>query len=198
MQEEIMSNELDFDYLEEDDSTSASYDQEIMPQQNTTLQLSISLAIEQLLKENRKQKHYLTQVKEQSNMIFSSSTIPKISLLEYLNRIVKYTKVEDSTLILSIIYLDKIGQNNLYLTDYNIHTILLVCIIIAIKMNEDSIYDNTYYANVAGISRKKLNKLEHEFLNMNKFSLFVDKKVYEQYSQYLSGFYLNNKVYSKS
>ena len=128
-------------------------------------------------------------------MIFSSSTIPKISILEYLNRIVNYTKIEDSTLITSIIYLDSVTQNGIYLTDYNIHTLLLICILIAIKMNEDDIYTNDYYAEVAGISLKKLNKIEHEFLNMNKFKLFVDKDIFEQYQRYLSNFYLNTKIY---
>ena len=128
-------------------------------------------------------------------MIFSSSNIPKISILEYLNRIVNYTKIEDSTLITSIIYLDSVTQTGIYLTDYNIHTLLLICILIAIKMNEDDIYTNEYYAEVAGISLKKLNKIEHEFLNMNKFKLFVDKDIFEQYQQYLSNFYLNTKIY---
>ena len=60
-------------------------------------------------------------------------------------------------------------------------------------MNEDSIYTNNYYAQVAGISLKKLNKIEHEFLNMNKFKLFVDKDLFDKYQQYLSNFYLNTK-----
>lgn len=60
-------------------------------------------------------------------------------------------------------------------------------------MNEDSIYTNNYYAQVAGISLKKLNKIEHEFLNMNKFKLFVDKNLFDKYQQYLSNFYLNTK-----
>ena len=60
-------------------------------------------------------------------------------------------------------------------------------------MNEDSIYTNNYYAQVAGISLKKLNKIEHEFLNMNKFKLFVDKNLFNKYQQYLSNFYLNTK-----
>lgn len=62
-------------------------------------------------------------------------------------------------------------------------------------MNEDSIYTNDYYAQVAGISLKKLNKIEHEFLNMNKFKLFVDKDLFDKYQQYLSNFYLNTKIY---
>ena len=189
-----MSPQMNYDILFDSPTTSSS-DIETIPQKDNSLQLSISLAIEQLLSENRKQKYYASKIREQSKMIFSSNSIPKISILEYLNRIVNYTKIEDSTLITAIIYLDLVGQNEIYLTDYNIHTLLLICILIAIKMNEDDIYTNDYYAEVAGISLKKLNKIEHEFLNMNKFKLFVDKDIFEQYQRYLSNFYLNTKIY---
>ena len=190
-----MSPEIHYDVFFETSTAASSSDLELIPQKDNSLQLSISLAIEQLLSENRKQKYYTSKIREQSKMIFSSSTIPKISILEYLNRIVNYTKIEDSTLITSIIYLDSVTQNGIYLTDYNIHTLLLICILIAIKMNEDDIYTNDYYAEVAGISLKKLNEIEHEFLNMNKFKLFVDKDIFEQYQRYLSNFYLNTKIY---
>ena len=190
-----MSPEIHYDVFFETSTAASSSDLELIPQKDNSLQLSISLAIEQLLSENRKQKYYTSKIREQSKMIFSSSTIPKISILEYLNRIVNYTKIEDSTLITSIIYLDSVTQNGIYLTDYNIHTLLLICILIAIKMNEDDIYTNDYYAEVAGISLKKLNKIEHEFLNMNKFKLFVDKDLFDKYQQYLSNFYLNTKMY---
>ena len=189
-----MSPQMNYDILFDSPTTSSS-DIETIPQKDNSLQLSISLAIEQLLSENRKQKYYASKIREQSKMIFISNSIPKISILEYLNRIVNYTKIEDSTLITAIIYLDLVGQNEIYLTDYNIHTLLLICILIAIKMNEDSIYTNDYYAQVAGISLKKLNKIEHEFLNMNKFKLFVDKDLFDKYQQYLSNFYLNTKIY---
>ena len=189
-----MSPQMNYDILFDSPTTSSS-DIETIPQKDNSLQLLISLAIEQLLSENRKQKYYASKIREQSKMIFSSNSIPKISILEYLNRIVNYTKIEDSTLITAIIYLDLVGQNEIYLTDYNIHTLLLICILIAIKMNEDSIYTNDYYAQVAGISLKKLNKIEHEFLNMNKFKLFVDKDLFDKYQQYLSNFYLNTKMY---
>ena len=173
-------------------STSSSSDIEQI-QKDNSLQLSISLVIKQLLNENKKQKNYKSKVREQSKMIFSSSSIPKISILEYLNRIAKYTKIENSTLILSIIYLDSIAQN-IYITEYNIHTILLISIIIAIKMNEDLIFTNDYYAKVAGIPLKKLNKLEHEFLYMYKFTLYVDKGLFEKYEKTLSSFYLNSNL----
>ena len=171
-------------------STSSSSDIEQI-QKDNSLQLSISLVIKQLLNENKKQKNYKSKVREQSKMIFSSSSIPKISILEYLNRIAKYTKIEDSTLILSIIYLDSIAQN-IYITEYNIHTILLISIIIAIKMNEDLIFTNDYYAKVAGIPLKKLNKLEHEFLNMNKFTLYVDKGLFDKYEKTIKNFFTDN------
>ena len=118
-----MSPQMNYDILFDSPTTSSS-DIETIPQKDNSLQLSISLAIEQLLSENRKQKYYASKIREQSKMIFSSNSIPKISILEYLNRIVNYTKIEDSTLITAIIYLDLVGQNENYLTDYNMHPLL--------------------------------------------------------------------------
>lgn len=70
-----MSPEMNYDLLFDSPTTSSS-DIETIPQKDNSLQLSISLAIEQLLSENRKQKFY-TSKSEQSKMIFSSNSIPK-------------------------------------------------------------------------------------------------------------------------
>ena len=56
-----MSPEMNYDLLFDSPTTSSS-DIETIPQKDNSLQLSISLAIEQLLSENRKQKFY-TSVK---------------------------------------------------------------------------------------------------------------------------------------
>ena len=54
--------------------------------------------------------------------LFNSKSLRKIELSEYLNRIIKYIDIEDSTYILSLIYLDRFCEKNKFsLTNTNVH-----------------------------------------------------------------------------
>jgi hypothetical protein len=60
--------------------------------------------------------------KEEEKSIFSLTSRPTISLGNYLNRILKYTKLEESTLINSMIYMDRFCRNNGFsLTSMNVY-----------------------------------------------------------------------------
>lgn len=53
---------------------------------------------------------------------FDSKSQPPISIYHYLRRLIKYAEIEDSTLILTLIYIDKLSQyTGVPLTDYNVH-----------------------------------------------------------------------------
>ena len=84
-----------------------------------------------------------------------------------------YIEAEDNTLILSLIYIDRIIEISSILTPYNIHRIALVAILISLKYNEDECYGFGFYATIAGISVKELKKLEREFIDLIKFKLYV-------------------------
>ena len=120
-------------------------------------------------------------------MYFSAYTIPNISIKDYLIRIQNYSLMEESTLILSLILIDHMcKKSNIVLTPYNIHRILFSSVIISIKYNEDSYYDNNFYAQIAGIKPNELKLLEYKFLELNDFDVYVTDVEYEQYEQYLS------------
>ena len=76
-------------------------------------------------------------------------------------------------------------KSELILTYYNIHRILFGAILISIKLNEDSYYDNKFYSQIAGVSIKELKIIEYTFLELNDFDVFVDSDEYEQYMKYL-------------
>ena len=106
-----------------------------------------------ILEENKNLKNYKDIIQKQSKMIFSASSVPGISIIDYLERIQTYSNLEKSTLISSLIFIDRFCElSKTTLTYYNIHRILFASIIIAIKYNEDSFYDNKYYAEIAGIT----------------------------------------------
>lgn len=61
---------------------------------------------------------------------------------------------------------------------------ILAAFIVAIKYNEDRIYDNDFYSKVGGVTKKDLNKLEFNFLTLIGFNLFVDDETYKKYNDY--------------
>ena len=157
------------------------------------ISLSISTILEELLIQNSKLSYYKKKIYEQSKMVFSSHKKPKISILDYINRITKYTYVEKSSLIVSLIYLDRICQNDILITDYNIHRLLLISIIMSIKINEDQIFNNNYYAEVGGVSIKEFNSIESDFVNYINYYLFVTEEEFFKYKRFLENYYLTIK-----
>ena len=145
----------------------------------------ISKVLNDLISKNKKLKMYNKKVKKQSKMCFNGKKKPSISILDYIQRIIEYTNIENSTLIISLIYLDRICQNDIIITEYNIHRLLFICIISSIKYNEDIIYENNYYCQVVGVSIKEFNKIEREFLTLIDYILYVSENQYLKYKYYL-------------
>ena len=120
-------------------------------------------------------------------MIYSQGEKAKISIVNYLQRIYKYLHPEDSTIIISLILIDRLCKiKNIVLTEDNIHKIICSSLLISIKYNEDHIYSYDYYALISGISKKELGKLEMAFLNDLNYNIFVNQEVYEKYYYYLN------------
>ena len=147
---------------------------------------SISKTINRVIEKHKHLPNYLKIVNSQKNNKFSTSTIPKIPINNYLSRIERYSEIEKNTLIIALIYIDKFCQiSNIILTPFNVHRILFCAILTSIKYNEDQIYEFKYYAKIAGISIKELQELESEFLDSLNFSLYVDNDLFLQYQTYL-------------
>ena len=90
---------------------------------NKTLISSIALTLEKVIEENKSLNSYNKSIKDQSSMVFSSSVPPKISLFDYLYRIQLYSEVDDSTLIIALIYIDRLCEiSTIMLTPHNIHS----------------------------------------------------------------------------
>ena len=154
---------------------------------NYNLIKSISQALLEILENNKKMSNYKDIIKNQIKSPFSSNTIPKISLEDYLLRIQTYSNMEKSTLIIGLIFIDKLcNTSNIVLTYYNIHRIVFSALLISIKFNEDSYYDNKYYSEIAGVKLKELKILEYSFISLINFNLFVNINIYEKYANYLN------------
>ena len=148
---------------------------------------SIYNSLSTVLEENKKLSNYKEILLKQSKICFSANSIPNITLYEYLVRIQKYAVPEKNTLILSLIYIDRLCKlGNIVLTYYNIHRILFTAILLAIKYNEDEFFENNYYANIAGIKICELKVIEYNFFCICDFNLFVNVDIFVNYSRYLN------------
>ena len=172
---------------DKDKETTKSDIQKIEEIQNINLINAISKTLTTILENNKNLKNYKDILKKQSKMYFSANSIPSISIKDYLIRIQSYSGLEKGTLILSLILIDRMcKRSNVVLTIYNIHRILFSSVVISIKYNEDSYYDNTFYSQIAGVKPNELKLLEYQFLELNDFNVYVKDVEYDQYEKYLS------------
>ena len=163
----------------EQSETEAGSTKEIVLYKNLLKEISETLT--SIIQKNRKIKNG-----KKDNSPFVHEHAPKISIFDYLLRIQKYSNIENSTFIIALIYIDRIClKKGIILTKYNIHRLLFTAILIAIKYNEDIIYDNVFYSKIAGVTIKELLVLENTFLETIDFELFVSNDIYKQYSEYL-------------
>ena len=137
-----------------------------------------------ILSENKKSNDYFKKIESNEDGHFTYKVRPPISLFDYLRRIIKYLNLEISTLIISMIYIDRICKEKVFINEYNIHRIMLISIYIAYTYNEDCIHDNNYLALVSGISKKEMVLLENEFLELIDFRLFVSNEIFDEYKKY--------------
>lgn len=151
------------------------------PQSNVIVH-SISMTLMQLITDNKAKRHYNEKLKQQAKQIYTSRKLPEISVNDYIVRIAKYMKIEDSTLILALIYIDRISRKRkIFVNEYNVYRLFFMSVVVATKYNEDKHYSNTYYAKIGGVELEQLNQMECEFVMGINFDLFVEAKVFDKY-----------------
>ena len=93
--------------------------------------------------------------------------------------------MEESTLTISLVYIDRLCENTkIQMSMNNIHRLLITSVLLAIKFNEDDYYSNTHYSKIGGITMQELNTLEEEFIEGIKWNVWVDQELYEKYYSY--------------
>ena len=139
-----------------------------------------------ILSKNKKSKDYYKKLSLNQDGHFTFKVYPSISLFDYLQRIIKYVRIELSTLIIAMIYIDRICREKVFLNEFNIHRIMLISIYMAYIYNEDCVFDNKYLALVSGLSKAEMMTLQEDFLDLVEFNLYVSDKEFEQYKKYFS------------
>ena len=137
-----------------------------------------------ILSENKKSNDYYKKIDLNQDGHFTFKMTPSIPLFVYLQRILKYVKIEFSTLIIAMIYIDRICREKVFLNEFNIHRVMLISIYMAYIYNEDKVFDNKYLALVSGLSMAEMMTLQEDFLDLIEFNLFVSDEVFGQYKKY--------------
>ena len=137
-----------------------------------------------ILSENKKLSNYYQKIELNKDGHFTFKMRPGISLFDFLQRIIKYVKIEFSTLIIAMIYIDRICKEKVFLNEFNIHRIMLISIYMAYMYNEDCVFDNKFLALVSGLSKTEMVTLEEDFLDLIEFNLFVSEDTFEKYKKY--------------
>ena len=147
---------------------------------------SIAQNLRAIIRENIRNN----QMKYVKQDLFYINRHQSISIEDFIKLIYKNTKMSLSTLIISIIYIDKFCEINKYILSLkNVHRILIASCLLSIKFNEDCI-STKYYSKIVGINDCDLNNLELYFYIKLQFSLFVDDDDYQRYFDYFSKFNL--------
>jgi hypothetical protein len=112
--------------------------------------------------------------------IFSSKSVPKISIDEYLRRIYSCPYIEESTGVIAMTYLDRVLRlPGFYLTSKTMHRMVCTSYLLAMKFHNDMCHTNAHFAFVGGITTKEMTRLEREFIRLCRFSLYVSPQEYE-------------------
>ena len=109
----------------------------------------------------------------------------------------EYSKMDISTLINSIIYIDYFcDKNKYYLTPNNIFRILLSTCLLSLKFNEDITINYKTYAEIAAVSIEDLKNLEFYMYLKLHFTLNVKYELYKSYYDYFSNYKItkNEKI----
>jgi len=114
---------------------------------------------------------------------FHSRVAPRMSISDYLTRIHKYFGCSDECFVLALVFIDRLVKLHPAITVSNLscHRLLLTAVMLAAKFHDDLYYSNAHYAKVGGISLSEMGTLEHRFLNLLCWKLYVPPEEYESY-----------------
>lgn len=120
------------------------------------------------------------------SLVFELKKSPSITIKDYLIKLYQGTELELSTLIISLILVDRFCLRScLQLTCKNLHLVVVAALLTSAKLNEDVIYESKCFALVAGIEYSKLVRIEHEFLEGIDYLIFVNYEEYELFKSLL-------------
>lgn len=118
---------------------------------------------------------------------FHSASVPNINVLDYLRRIVRFTNIEKTCLLIVMHYIDQICARMPVFTISSLtcHRFLITAVALASKTLCDTFCTNAHYARIGGITTHELGRLEREFLFAIDWRLTCTREVLQLYYENL-------------
>ena len=146
---------------------------------------SLSKIINKTFKKNLKKIKHIPFSNKIKKDKFFSLYIPTISIYDYIYRIIKYTQIHISTLIISFVQLNNyLKKSKNYLSLNNFFNLFITSCLINAKFYEDNYCPLSFFAKVGGVSIEELESFEFEFCNKLNFSFYISEDLYIQYYNY--------------
>lgn len=144
-------------------------------------------------------KDHQNEIQPNTSDILFSKRIPLLTIEDYLKRLIKYSKMENSTIVIMFIYLDRIFlKEKFVLCLNNVYRIILACMVLSIKYNEDSKFKNNYYCKIGGISLADMNAIEASVYIRLNFEMFISPEEYLYYYNKLLNFEEESEIEADS
>jgi len=118
-----------------------------------------------------------------NNIGYNIPNTLQMDLKSYLWTIACNTNCSNESLVLSLVYMDRLLEKSSLIRDtpYKVLLWVFISVLLAIKFHDDHIYSNAVYSKMGGILLKNLNVLERTCLSEMKFELFVSADMYTKY-----------------
>ena len=93
--------------------------------------------------------------------IFNSSSVPNMTLEDFLRRLHKYTQFSAECLVISIVYIDRYNMEepDFSLNNLNVYKMVLTSLLLAVKYQDDFYYDNKAFEFSGGVNASHLHQL---------------------------------------
>lgn len=132
-------------------------------------------------------QHRASQATETQRTEFHLPQIPAFSISAYIDRVSEFFECSDACLVLALVYIDRatLADPNLVISDLTVHQLLCTSLMMAAKFFDDEYYSTKVYANVGGMSSRRLAKLELRLLQLLDWKLGVESEEYTMYRDLL-------------
>lgn len=116
--------------------------------------------------------------------VFDGNKQSQVNISYYINRIIDGIaegKRYDWCLVVALIYIKRIRENGIVMTEYNIHRLILTSILLAVKYWDDNYkFNEEKYIRLSGVrDEKELARLQIKFLVQIEWKLFIEKIDYD-------------------
>jgi len=125
---------------------------------------------------------------EEGRTCFHAKSMPKVSLVWYLQRMRKNLPCSDCCFAVALVYMDRVAQRDrgLVATEWTCHR--LVALMLAFRFWDDpgeEYHNNEWFAKLGGIRPTEMAELEIGFLRLLDWRLFVTPEEFEFYVERL-------------